>query len=438
MAKASLLNINMPAEIAAFCAREPQLLQLLAAVEAEQHSFWLVGGCLRDLLLGQAWGDLDIVADGDPSPLAKDWARRVNGKWFWLDQDRRYSRVLLHKQLHVDFAPLRAATLAADLKLRDFTINSLALALGRKSSDTRLIDPLGGLEHLRQGLLVSAASTSFSDDPLRLLKGVRHAVNLNFTFSAQTFEELCDHAHLLNRVAGERIRDELLLILGSTEAVRGLRMMARAGLLRALLGACVNRLDSEAVWSSLASFAARLQLLSTVSDLLKSVAETRALFLLAELFRITQPAALDLLLQQKLRLSRYQQRLLQQLTAPQLENSVAIEQLCQLEGSRRQALAVEQLQPCAWEKMLYSGLTGGEQQLAILAKCYRTFLRASRNGRVPDLLNGTRVVRLTGASPRQLGQWQKKIKAAEINQEITGPAEAERWLKNAIDSKNDS
>lgn len=433
-----VLRIDIQAEIAEFCSREPRLRLLLTAIEADRNSFWLVGGCLRDLLLGRTWGDLDIVADCDPSTLAKDWARRVKGKWFWLDQDRLYSRVLLSKQLHVDFSPLRAATLEADLKLRDFTINSLALPLQRELSQARLIDPLAGLEHLRQGLLVPSAPTSFADDPLRLLKGIRHAVTLNLRLSEKTCQEVRDYAHLLNQVAGERIRDELLLILGSSEPIRGLQMMARTGLLRVLLGACVTRLDCDTVWSSLKSFSARLQLLTTVNDLLSSVTETRALLLLAELFRITQPMKFDQLLQQKLRLSRYQQRLLHKLTDPQLEKLVDIEQLCRIEGGRRQALAIECLQPCAWEKMLYCGLAGGEQQLVILAKRYKAFLSEAHYGRVPDLLNGTQVARLTGAAPRQLGQWQKRIKWAEINQEITSPAAAERWLKNAIDSKNDS
>ncbi|HKK02242.1 MAG TPA: hypothetical protein VJ955_08745, partial [Desulfuromonadales bacterium] len=98
----------------------PELIRLLPA----DQPCYLVGGALRDWLLGRSAADFDFTTPDDPTPLAKRWADATGGRWFMLDDERAYSRVVLRSAtgiLTYDFAPFRAADLLADLALRDFT-----------------------------------------------------------------------------------------------------------------------------------------------------------------------------------------------------------------------------------------------------------------------------------------------------------------------------
>ncbi|MFO7577815.1 MAG: hypothetical protein R6W66_08835, partial [Pelovirga sp.] len=302
---------------------------------------WLVGGCLRDLLLGRPCADIDLVTSADPTSWAQSWARG-RGHWFWLDRQRRQSRVLLPGNLSIDFAPLRAATIAADLAARDFTVNAIALPLSAVST-TGLFDPLEGRRDLAERCLRHCAADSFSADPLRILKGIRHAVSLDFHFAGSTFALMRDATAGLNRVAGERLRDELLQILASGRDCRALELLSDGGFLETLFGTPGGPWDAQATGAALRPLRARMaafaQQTATGEALLPHY--PAELFLLGAVLRSYAPADLAGVLQ-RLRLSRAWQRLLVALQSPPER---ALLQLQAALNDRRRALLVERLHP---------------------------------------------------------------------------------------------
>ena len=408
------------------------LENLRERVRTRPGHWWLVGGCLRDLLLGRLARDIDIVSTADPSDAARDWARAVRGHWFWLDADRRYSRVLLDSGLQVDFSPLRATPLEADLRLRDFTINALAFPLCGEDLSGPLSDPLNGCADLASGQLRCCSQDSYADDPLRMLKGIRHAVTLNFSLVGTALEELRRQASSLGTVAGERIREELLAILDSPAPVQGLQLLWDNGLLVTIWGAAGPSWRASAAWSDLRTFRASLDRWPQVpGDGSWPAAGYRALFLLARFLGHYRPAELSVSLHQRLRMSRAQQRLILRLLSEDPGRPELFHRLPELRG-RRQALAVECLQPCAEELLFYQGVGQGQLDCSTAVAACDSFREAQRRGRVPDRLSGERVAALTGASGRTLGDWQRRIKQAEINGEIHNSEDAEQWLQGKI------
>jgi Poly A polymerase head domain len=160
---------------------------------------WIVGGAVRDALLGRPLIDLDI-ASRDPEAAA----RRYGGPVFPLSDRHGAWRVALDGGRTVDFTPLRGS-IEDDLATRDFTINAIAepLAGGER------VDPFGGEADLEAGVLRAVASGVFEDDPLRLLRAVRLEDELGFRLDAETERLVCEHAGLVGRPAGERIVAEL-------------------------------------------------------------------------------------------------------------------------------------------------------------------------------------------------------------------------------------
>ncbi|MFW6387557.1 MAG: hypothetical protein ACOC0G_02645 [Thermodesulfobacteriota bacterium] len=177
---------------------------------------YLVGGCVRDYLRGKHCADYDLVSAQDPTPVAKLLARTFNGHWFWLDPQRRYSRVVLPSSVQFDFSPFRAPDLYADLSLRDFTINAMAVSLqglgasaANQSVSVQIIDPLNGQRDLHQEQIHLCSATVLDDDPLRLLKGLRHCATMGFTLSSATRQAAPAAAAQLHCIAPERIRAEI-------------------------------------------------------------------------------------------------------------------------------------------------------------------------------------------------------------------------------------
>lgn len=201
---------------------------------------YLVGGAVRDALLGRPISDLDLISPADPTSLAKVFASSINGHWFWLDKERRQSRVVLNthdSSFYYDFALFRAPDLQGDLLDRDFTINAIAMPLAGDLSIDSLIDPCNGLEDLRQNRLRMVSPTALSSDPLRILKGLRHATTLRLQIDAATQEAMLSASASLKQVAPERIRKEVWRILDDSHAGRGLELLSSSGAGGALFGA---------------------------------------------------------------------------------------------------------------------------------------------------------------------------------------------------------
>ncbi len=191
------------------------------------HPAWLVGGAIRDRALGRATIDLDVVVDGDPSQAARAITRAAGrAACFPLSEEFGVWRVSARdSSWQVDVEPLRGGSLHADLELRDFTVNAIAEPIAGGEP----IDPLGGLTDLAAGRLRMAGPGAFADDPLRVLRLVRVAVELGLEPEPETLRVAREHAQRLVRCSPERVFVELRRIIAAREALRGLELMGELG-----------------------------------------------------------------------------------------------------------------------------------------------------------------------------------------------------------------
>jgi len=184
---------------------------------------WLVGGAMRDRLLGRRTADIDIVVDGDPAEAARAVARTARrAACFALSEEFGSWRVVARDGAwQLDVEPLRAETIEADLVLRDFTVNAIAEPLAGGAA----IDPLGGIGDLHAGHLRMSAAAAFAQDPLRVLRLVRLAVELDLQPDSDTLRSAGAQVGGLAQVSAERVFAELRRIIAAPRARRGLEMM---------------------------------------------------------------------------------------------------------------------------------------------------------------------------------------------------------------------
>ena len=228
------VDIDNLSDVLRSCPHLDRLLTLCSAKDA-----YLVGGAIRDALIGRPITDLDPISASDPTLIARDFARQIGGHWFWLDKERRQSRVVVNRDdysLHYDFALFRAPDLERDLLDRDFTINAMALSLTGDLSAESLIDPWYGLTDLQQSSLRMVGKDSFINDPLRIIKGVRHATMLGLKIESGTQQAMLAEVAGLDRMAPERIRQEVWKTLADEQAVRGLQLLRECGAGERLFG----------------------------------------------------------------------------------------------------------------------------------------------------------------------------------------------------------
>jgi tRNA nucleotidyltransferase/poly(A) polymerase len=165
---------------------------------------WVVGGALRDELLGREIVDIDIACP-NPELAARLYARLAGGAVFPLSERHGAWRVAFRAGHTVDFTPLHGDTIEEDLATRDFTVNALARPLGGGA----LVDPLGGEPDLQARRLRAVGPAVFADDPLRLLRAVRLEDELGFRLDGETEELVRASSGLVGEPAGERILGEL-------------------------------------------------------------------------------------------------------------------------------------------------------------------------------------------------------------------------------------
>lgn len=191
------------------------------------ESAWLVGGAVRDRLLGRPTTDYDIALTGDAQAIARQVARATRshafplsegfGGWRLVARDRRWQ---------VDLLPLVAGTIEADLRHRDLTINAIAHPL--PAGDC--VDPFHGREDLRRRRLRMISPDAFEADPLRCLRLARLGCELSFTLEPTTAASAAASARGLARVAPERIFAELKRIVTADRALEGFELMGALGI----------------------------------------------------------------------------------------------------------------------------------------------------------------------------------------------------------------
>ncbi len=192
-----------------------------------KRGVYIVGGSIRDLICDRTPFDYDLVVQCDPASFAKQLAFKTSGRFFELGKHGQTMRRIVTKDLLFDIMPLKGETIEEDLHQRDFTINAIAMAV----SSGRVIDPLGGRQDLLSKKIRMVSVDIFRKDPVRLIRAYRLAAAFNFSIDAGTHRVLARDAHLINRSAGERVRDEFFKILQCAGSHAYLAGMARSGLL---------------------------------------------------------------------------------------------------------------------------------------------------------------------------------------------------------------
>ena len=175
---------------------------------------FLVGGAVRDLLLGNEIHDLDFSLPESTIEYAKEVADNLKGDYYLLDKERQTARVILkdqdQKRLIVDFTLFQGNSIEDDLTSRDFTITSMAMDINQ---EFQLIDLFQGSQDLRDGSIRCTTTHSLKDDPLRCIRAVRMAAQLGFRILPETKKLIHRAKEKLSDISPERIRDEIFRIL---------------------------------------------------------------------------------------------------------------------------------------------------------------------------------------------------------------------------------
>lgn len=255
--------MNLSDRFDSFLTAESLALIRLMKAEAERLDLplYLVGGSVRDLLLGRAINDFDLTVEGDAAELAESVLKHYGGKVVfhsrfgtatWTLDETTFKRLSIPLLGHSSFPPfldfvsarsekyaqpgalpmIKRSTIDDDLRRRDFTINAMALRLDGRFYG-RLYDPLGGQQDLERGVIRILHPQSFMDDPTRMLRAVRYAERYGFEIERGTLAQINDAARdILAHLSGERLRHEFDLMYEEPNPSAMLHRLAELNLLR--------------------------------------------------------------------------------------------------------------------------------------------------------------------------------------------------------------
>ena len=213
--------------------------------EKENMPTYIVGGYVRDTLLGKSCKDIDIMVEGDGVAFAKKLARELKVN-VTVDYDKFGTAMIPYPDVEIEVATARiekyrsdsrkpevtSSTIEEDMSRRDFTINAIAASL-LPSSFGELYDPFGGIKDLQKGLIITPLDPdeTFSDDPLRMLRAVRFAAQLEYDVASTILESISRNINRLEIVSWERIRDEIIKSLTTNKPSIAFYLMKETGLL---------------------------------------------------------------------------------------------------------------------------------------------------------------------------------------------------------------
>ncbi|MFC1834702.1 HD domain-containing protein [Thermodesulfobacteriota bacterium] len=220
--------------------QDPAAAAILSVLKQETSEAYVVGGLVRDMLLGRSHdADIDVALSGNGFEIARHLAARTKGAGFVpLDEAEGVGRVVLDRGEGpiLDISSFKGNSILEDLARRDFTINAMAISL-RDILDGRqpaVVDPQCGMSDLRSKSVRACSESAFVEDPLRVLRAYRFKACLGFNICPETTELLKASIKDLDRVAGERIRDELIYVLAAETSYDALVDMTDSGLIEAL------------------------------------------------------------------------------------------------------------------------------------------------------------------------------------------------------------
>jgi poly(A) polymerase len=224
--------------------------RIAAAAEQMNVPAYVVGGYVRDRLLGRPSKDMDIVCVGDGIQLAETLAASLYPRPKIAVYKRFGTAMLRYDDLEIEFVGARResyhhdsrkpdvepGTLEDDQNRRDFTINALAVSLN-KANFGEIIDPFGGLQHLEQKVIKTPLEPgqTFSDDPLRMMRAIRFSTQLGFHIDPVTLDGIAENRHRISIVSKERITTEIDKILKTPKPSIGFNLLFGTGLLRLVM-----------------------------------------------------------------------------------------------------------------------------------------------------------------------------------------------------------
>lgn len=241
---------------------------------------FVIGGYVRDSLLGRKSKDIDIVVEGSGISLAERVALRL---MVTVTIFKSFGTAMLrYKDTEIEFVGARResyrsnsrkpivedGTIEDDQLRRDFTINALALSLSKENYG-ELSDPFGGLDDLKRGIIRTPLDpdTTYSDDPLRMIRAIRFASKLNFTIVPESLDSIRRNRERISILSGERIADELNKIVASPVPSKGFYLLDSTGLLELIIPSLVKLKGVESVNGQLHkdNFSHTLQVLDNIA-----------------------------------------------------------------------------------------------------------------------------------------------------------------------------
>ncbi|HQN63136.1 MAG TPA: hypothetical protein PLG96_06495, partial [Flexilinea sp.] len=230
-----------------------EIFESIKKVVPSSVQIYLVGGAVRDIILGRKVRDFDFVIEGLVRPVGRNLANELNGKFYVLDDDRNMVRVLLNADSDeyycIDISQLNGSTLEEDLYSRDFTINAIAIDFIQKN---KFIDPMGGVSDLKEKKLRMCNLESIKSDPLRGMRAIRMAVDYDLTMDSDLIHALNEIRPFLSVASVERYRDELFKILDGEKTVTAVRLLDKYAFLDFLFPG-KNPTNDEALYDWLRS-----------------------------------------------------------------------------------------------------------------------------------------------------------------------------------------
>jgi poly(A) polymerase len=188
---------------------------------------YIVGGSVRDLLLGKSPADYDIAVTENPKRFAEKIAEKISGRLVEMGKPGQMIFRVVSKNNIFDISSINGSFVEDDLFERDFTINALAFDL----SSGKIIDCMNSLQDIADRKIRMVSKATFEKDPIRLIRAYRIGAAFDFNIEPQTSAAIKDNAELLQTSAGERIRSELFKILAVSNSHHFLSQMAKAGIL---------------------------------------------------------------------------------------------------------------------------------------------------------------------------------------------------------------
>jgi poly(A) polymerase/tRNA nucleotidyltransferase (CCA-adding enzyme) len=224
----------------------PKISEILKTIEDGGHAAYLVGGCVRDMLMECRPTDWDIATDALPERIQELFPDNFYDNAFGTvtvktrDEDPVVRTVQItpfriegrySDNRHPDSVKF-AKTIEEDLSRRDFTVNAIAVSLNGS-----IVDPFGGQKDIQQSVIraVGDPVARFGEDALRMMRAVRFATSLNFTIDGATLAAITEHSASLKTISAERVRDELIKIIDASRAFEGIQLLEDVGLLQYII-----------------------------------------------------------------------------------------------------------------------------------------------------------------------------------------------------------